>query len=35
VVLIERDPESGLLGDFVAAADVEGEVTAVIFNELI
>lgn len=33
VVVIERDPESGLLGDFVANADVAGEVNAVIFNE--
>lgn len=33
VVLIERDPETGMLGEFVAHANVEGEITAVIFNE--
>lgn len=35
VVVIARDPESGELGEFVASAAVEGEITAVIFNELI
>ena len=33
VVLIERDAQTGEIGDFVANADVEGQVTAVIFNE--
>jgi 6-phosphogluconolactonase (cycloisomerase 2 family) len=33
VVIIERDPETGLLGDFVTTADVEGEVTNVVFHE--
>ncbi|KAJ3531639.1 hypothetical protein NM208_g8793 [Fusarium decemcellulare] len=33
VVVIERDVENGVLGDFVAYAEVGGEVTAVIFNE--
>ncbi|KAG8425192.1 hypothetical protein J3458_001922 [Metarhizium acridum] len=33
VVLIQRDPESGKLGDFVGYADVAGEITSVIFNE--
>lgn len=35
VVVIERDTETGLLGGFVAAVPVEGEVTCVIFNDLI
>ncbi|OTB06489.1 hypothetical protein M426DRAFT_20939 [Hypoxylon sp. CI-4A] len=33
VVLIERDVETGLLKDFVAYKDIEGELTAVIFSE--
>ncbi|KAH6996301.1 Lactonase, 7-bladed beta-propeller-domain-containing protein [Ilyonectria sp. MPI-CAGE-AT-0026] len=33
VVIIERDTETGELGNFVAHASIEGEVTAVIFNE--
>lgn len=33
VVIIERDVETGELGNFVAHASIEGEVTAVIFNE--
>jgi 6-phosphogluconolactonase (cycloisomerase 2 family) len=33
VAVIERDVESGLLQGFVATANVEGEVTAVIFDE--
>ncbi|KAI0165604.1 putative isomerase YbhE [Xylariaceae sp. FL1272] len=33
VAIIERDVETGMLGGFVATADVPGEVNAVIFNE--
>ncbi|KAF7560606.1 hypothetical protein G7046_g3535 [Stylonectria norvegica] len=33
VVVIERDVATGLLGKFVAHADIAGEVTAVVFNE--
>ncbi|KAF7546970.1 hypothetical protein G7Z17_g8051 [Cylindrodendrum hubeiense] len=33
VVVMERDAETGELGELVAHADIEGEVTAVIFNE--
>ncbi|KAF5020775.1 hypothetical protein F66182_7203 [Fusarium sp. NRRL 66182] len=33
VALIERDAKTGMLGDFVAYADLDGEVTAVIFYE--
>ncbi|KAI2621461.1 putative isomerase YbhE [Hypomontagnella submonticulosa] len=33
VVIIDRDIETGKLGDYVAHADVEGEVTAAIFRE--
>ena len=35
VAVIERDAQSGELGEFVASAPVEGEVTCVIFNEQI
>ncbi|KAI8679701.1 hypothetical protein NCS57_00248600 [Fusarium keratoplasticum] len=33
VVVMERDVKTGLLGKFVAYAEVEGGVTAVVFNE--
>ncbi|KAI5463400.1 Lactonase, 7-bladed beta-propeller-domain-containing protein [Mariannaea sp. PMI_226] len=33
VVLFERNVDTGIIGDIVAYADVEGEVTAAIFNE--
>lgn len=33
VVVMERDVKTGLIGEVVAWAEVEGEVTAVIFNE--
>ncbi|KAF5969997.1 hypothetical protein FCOIX_10666 [Fusarium coicis] len=33
VVIIERDAQTGILGDFIAFAELEGEVTAVIFYE--
>ena len=33
IAVIERDAKTGILGDFVAYAELEGEVTAVIFNE--
>lgn len=33
VAVIERDPNSGKLGKFVAYAKVGGDVTSVIFNE--
>ncbi|EKJ74922.1 hypothetical protein NXS19_008629 [Fusarium pseudograminearum] len=33
VVILERDVKTGMIGDFVAYAEVEGEVTAVIFYE--
>ncbi|KAI1015112.1 hypothetical protein LB503_003933 [Fusarium chuoi] len=33
VVIIERDAETGILGDFIAHAELEGEVTAVVFSE--
>ncbi|KAI1379500.1 putative isomerase YbhE [Hypoxylon crocopeplum] len=33
VVIIERDVKTGLLKDYVAYADIEGEVTAAIFGE--
>ena len=33
VVILERDVKTGMLGDFVAYAELEGEVTAVIFYE--
>lgn len=33
VVVIERDPETGDLGRFVAYSNVEGEISTVIFDE--
>ncbi|KAI1265707.1 putative isomerase YbhE [Xylariaceae sp. FL1019] len=33
VAIIERDVQTGMLGDFVATVDVPGEVNTVIFNE--
>ncbi|KAI1042862.1 hypothetical protein LB505_001087 [Fusarium chuoi] len=33
VVIIERDAKTGILGDFIAHAELEGEVTAVVFYE--
>ncbi|KAF6524512.1 hypothetical protein HZS61_013011 [Fusarium oxysporum f. sp. conglutinans] len=33
VVIIERDAKTGIMGDFIAYAELEGEVTAVIFYE--
>ncbi|XEV05938.1 hypothetical protein FSHL1_011225 [Fusarium sambucinum] len=33
VVILERDVKTGMIGDFVAYAELEGEVTAVIFYE--
>lgn len=33
VVVVERDAKSGKFGDFVASADVEGEITSVIWDE--
>lgn len=33
VVVIDRDVETGLFKDYVAYADIEGEVTAAIFRE--
>ncbi|KAH6895543.1 Lactonase, 7-bladed beta-propeller-domain-containing protein [Thelonectria olida] len=33
VAVIERDVQTGVLGEIVAYADIEGEVTTVIFNE--
>ncbi|ODA76383.1 hypothetical protein RJ55_08229 [Drechmeria coniospora] len=33
VVLISRDPETGRLGRFAGYADLEGEITSVVFNE--
>lgn len=35
VVVMARDAETGQLGDIVAHADVEGEVTFVMFNDQI
>ncbi|KAM3511700.1 hypothetical protein MY11210_004657 [Beauveria gryllotalpidicola] len=33
VVVIQRDPQSGQLGDFESFANIEGDITAVIFDE--
>ncbi|KAH7238237.1 Lactonase, 7-bladed beta-propeller-domain-containing protein [Fusarium tricinctum] len=33
IVIIERDVSTGMLGDFIAYAQLEGEVTAVVFYE--
>lgn len=33
VVIIQRDPGSGKLGDFESFANIPGEITAVIFDE--
>ena len=33
VVIIRRNPETGLLTDYVANADIAGEVNNIIFNE--
>ncbi|ORY64979.1 Lactonase, 7-bladed beta-propeller-domain-containing protein [Pseudomassariella vexata] len=33
VVVVKRDVQTGLLGNFLASADIAGEVTAVIFDE--
>lgn len=33
VVVLERDPATGRLGDFVSYANVAGQITSVIFNE--
>lgn len=33
IVIIERDVKTGMLGDFIAYAQLEGEVTAVVFYE--
>lgn len=33
VVLLERDPATGKLGNFVGYANVAGEITSVIFDE--
>ncbi|TFB03612.1 putative 6-phosphogluconolactonase [Trichoderma ghanense] len=33
VVFVDRSPETGLLGGFVAYADIEGQITAAIFDQ--
>lgn len=33
VVIIKRDPNTGKLGDFESFANIEGEITSVIFDE--
>lgn len=33
VVIIERDPKSGMLGKFMAHATLDGPVTSVVFSD--
>lgn len=33
VVVMKRDPKSGKLGDFESFANVQGQITSVIFDE--
>lgn len=33
VVIIKRDPTTGKLGDFESFADIQGDITSVIFDE--